>query len=129
RPALRYNGRCCGNNATVFRSSRWPEHSAVLTMNEGTAETMASRGLTGSLAHRSARHPWITLVAWVVVLGIGIMLASGLNDVLTTDADFTNNPEAVRGQDLVEERLRENEPLNELLLVSSDTLTVDDPEF
>ena len=98
-------------------------------MNEGTAETMASRGLTGRLAHRSARHPWITLVAWVVVLGIGIMLASGLNDVLTTDADFTNNPEAVRGQDLVEERLRENEPLNELLLVSSDTLTVDDPEF
>ncbi|MBA2453164.1 MAG: MMPL family transporter [Chloroflexia bacterium] len=90
---------------------------------------MTSRGFTGNMARRSATHPWITLIAWIVLLGAGIFFASGLGDVLTTDANFTNDPESVRGEKLIEERLRADEPLSELMIVRSDSYTVDDPEF
>ncbi len=90
---------------------------------------MTSHGFTGNMARRSAKHPWITLIAWIILLAAGIFFASGLGDALTTEAGLTNDPESVRGLEMIEERLRADDPLSELLLVSSDTYTVDDPEF
>lgn len=81
------------------------------------------------MAHRSATHPWITLIAWVVLLGAGIVFASGIGDALTTDAELTIEPESVRGENLIEDRLRADEPLSELLIVNSDSYSVDDPEY
>jgi RND superfamily putative drug exporter len=43
--------------------------------------------------------------------------------------DFTNNPESVRGEDLIKERLQPDEESTALVVVSSETLTVDDPDF
>ncbi|MEO8692920.1 MAG: MMPL family transporter [Acidimicrobiales bacterium] len=57
-------------------------------------------------------------------------LASALlGDVVTTDGNFTNKPEALRAKDLIEERLRGGEFLTELYIVSSPQTTVDDPAF
>ena len=90
---------------------------------------MASRGLTGRLAHVSARHPWRTLSAWLVILVVGLVLASGLNDALTTEMGFSNSPESVEGLELIEERLRPEETHYEFIIVNSSDLTVDAPEF
>ena len=53
-----------------------------------------------TLARASSRHPWRTVGVWAVILVAGFA-ASGvlLDSALTTDIDFTNNPEAKRAAD------------------------------
>jgi putative drug exporter of the RND superfamily len=90
---------------------------------------MASPLSTEGLARISARRPWWVLAAWVVVVILAALAAPMLGDALTTSADFVNKPDSVRGQDLLEERLRGPRALTETVIVRSDTLTVDDPAF
>ncbi|MCW5718291.1 MAG: MMPL family transporter [Bauldia sp.] len=85
-----------------------------------------------SLARRSARHPWLTIGAWVVALGIaGAAAALWLGDALTTANGFTTTPEAAQAQDLINERFFPPGPRDttEIVYIHSDTLTVDDPAF
>ena len=84
-----------------------------------------------SFARASSRHPWRTVVVWVLVLGGAIGLVAGglFGDALTNAIDFTNEPEAKEAARLVEERLRGEEPDSELILVISETETVEDPTF
>src|SRR5687767_14982604 len=84
-----------------------------------------------SFARASSRHPWRTVVAWVVLLGGAIGLVAGglFGDALTNAIDFTNEPEAKEAARLVEERLRGEEPDSELILVVSESATVEDPAF
>jgi RND superfamily putative drug exporter len=84
-----------------------------------------------SFARASSRHPWRTVVAWVLLLGGAIGLVAGglFNDALTNAIDFTNEPEAKEAARLVEERLRGEEPDSELVLVTSETTTVEDPTY
>lgn len=85
---------------------------------------------TESLARSSSRHPWITIGAWVLVLLVaGALVFSLLGDALTTEQNFTNNPEAIRAFDLLEERLRGPLRAKEIVIVRSETLTVDSPAF
>src|SRR6266545_2207060 len=85
---------------------------------------------TEALARASARRPWFVVGAWAAIIfasavAIGALLASGL----TTEVSLTNNPESQRAEDLLEDRLRGPEPTNEIIIVRSDTATVDDPQF
>ena len=86
---------------------------------------------TAGLAGFSARHPWRVLCAWLIVLVAGIVLASGLADVLTSEANLTATPDSIVGSDLLKERLRANhdEPLTETVIVTSERLTIDDARF
>lgn len=82
------------------------------------------------VARASARRPWLTVALWIVLLGAaGFVTSRFLADALTTDFDFTNRPESVRAQDLLEERLRGPETLHETYIVQSEELTVSDPAF
>ena len=58
-----------------------------------------------TLARASSRHAWRTVVIWAVILVLGFA-ASGalLSNALTTDFNFTNNPEAIRAQALLEQK-------------------------
>ena len=93
---------------------------------------MASKGqgFTGRLAARSARRPWLTLAAWGGLL-IAAMLISGLvAATFSTDINFTNNPEAQRGDNLLATRMDNGEPApDEYVIVDSATYTVDDVAF
>jgi RND superfamily putative drug exporter len=84
-----------------------------------------------AFARASSRHPWRTVVAWVLVLGgaIGVVASGLFGDALTNAIDFTNEPEAKEAARLVEERLRGEEPDSELILVASEAATVEDPTF
>ena len=85
---------------------------------------------TQSLARSSSRHPWRTVLLWVIgVMVAGSLIQSSLDDALTQDVGLTNNPEAQRATELLEERLRGPEHDTEMVIVSSTSSTVDDPAF
>jgi len=84
---------------------------------------------TESLARSGGRHPWRTLVVWVVaLLAAGVLSSLFLGDALTTDTDFTNDPEAKRAAGLLEERLRGTGEDVEFVVVTAER-AVTDPEY
>ncbi|MFQ5472481.1 MAG: MMPL family transporter [Dehalococcoidia bacterium] len=90
---------------------------------------MAEFGITERLARTSARRPWIVIGLWVAVFAAGLLFASGVGDVLTSDISLTNNPESTQADNLIEDRLRGPEQATESVIVVSETATVDDAEF
>ena len=85
---------------------------------------------TESIAKASSRHPWRVVAAWFVILvTAGALSAAMLGDALTTDFAFTNQPESVRGEALVDERFQLPDQTPQTFIVRSDTFTIEDPEF
>ena len=83
-----------------------------------------------TLALRSARRPWITIGIWVLVLLIAVALRVTLfDDAITTEFAPTSNPDSKRADDLIEDRLSGPKGTNEVIIVRSETLTVDAPAF
>jgi putative drug exporter of the RND superfamily len=77
---------------------------------------------TESLARSAGRRPWQTVIGWVVALLVAGTLSSQLlGDSLTTDTDFTNEPEAKTAARLVEERLHGPNEGTELVVVTAPT--------
>jgi RND superfamily putative drug exporter len=84
---------------------------------------------TEALARASARRRWVTLGLWIVAVAVAGWLSSQfLSEALTTDANFTNDPEAKRAAELVEDRFGEK-GVAEVFIVGSDSETVDSPAF
>ncbi len=91
---------------------------------------MFDRFGTASVARASASHPWRTVLAWVVVLAASVALVATLfADGVTSAFTFTSKPEAQRGADLIEKLRGVPASTNEVIVVQSATLTVDDAEF
>jgi RND superfamily putative drug exporter len=85
---------------------------------------------TEALARASARRPWLTIGAWFALLVVsGFLIMNLLGDALTTDADITTNPQSKQARKLIEDRLRGPQRVNEIVIVQSDSATVDDPAF
>jgi RND superfamily putative drug exporter len=85
-----------------------------------------------SLARASSRHPWRTLGLWLVlIVAMGGLSSALLGDVLNQDIAFTNSPESVRAQDVLDQRFTAgNEPdSTEYFVIQSQSLTVDEPQF
>ena len=82
------------------------------------------------IARACARHPWRVLGAWAVVLVVsGAMTALFLSGSLTNDEHFTSNPESARADALIAQRIPATDKPQELIVVRSNTLTVDSPAF
>ncbi len=90
---------------------------------------MANLFSTRGISQVSARHPWRVLSAWVLLLILAAVAASGLGDVLTTEMNFLNSPESAKGEKLLEERLRGPAPVSETIVIRADDITVDDAAF
>ncbi len=87
---------------------------------------------TGIIAGACARHPWRTIVIWLLLLAASLgSMALLLADATTTEMTFTNDPESLRGYNLIEEGFpgQGATATEEFVIVRSQTLTVDDPEF
>ena len=55
-----------------------------------------------SLARASSRHPWRTVGIWAAILIAGFAASAALlPSALTTDFDFTNNPDAKRAEQIL----------------------------
>ncbi len=83
-----------------------------------------------TLARASSRHAWRTVGIWAVILVIGFG-ASGalLSNALTTDFDFTNNPEAIRAQTLLEQKGLEQNVTPETFVMTGAPGAATDPAF
>ncbi len=84
-----------------------------------------------AFARASSRHPWRTVVVWVLVLGGAIGLVAGglFGDAMTNAIDFTNRPESKEAASLIESRLRGAEPDSEFVLVTSEAAAAEDPMY
>ena len=87
---------------------------------------------TRALAEASARHPWRTIAGWAVASTAAVAtIAVLLGGALTTDGEPTNDPQSVRARDA----LRQSFPpqpgtvVTDVVLVSSERFTTDQPEF
>ncbi|MGH2788710.1 MAG: MMPL family transporter [Actinomycetota bacterium] len=85
--------------------------------------------LTETLARASSRRPWVTIGLWLVaIVAAGALSSQLLDGVLTTDADFTNDPEAKRAAEVAEDRFGA-EGVTEIFLVTSESATASEPAF
>ena len=78
-----------------------------------------------TLARASSRHAWRTVGIWAVILILGFG-ASGalLSKALTTDFDFTNNPEAIRAQTLLQQKQLEQDVTPETFVMTKTDVNV-----
>ncbi len=67
---------------------------------------------------------WVALIVAALVTSTAL-----LGDALTTEFSFTNNPESKRADKLLEERLRGPRDIPEIVMVQSETLTVENEAF
>jgi putative drug exporter of the RND superfamily len=84
---------------------------------------------TEALAEHSARHPWRVISLWLVALvATFAVIGALLSGALTNQAHLTNNPDAEKGRALLEQWQGPTHD-NEVVIVKSDSLTVDDSAF
>lgn len=84
---------------------------------------------TEALAKASAIRPWRTLGIWVVSLVLaGLASSALLGDALTASIEFTDTPESVQAQQLVEETRGEVGD-SEFVVIASEATTADDPVY
>ena len=86
--------------------------------------------MTELLARVSARRPWATIGAWVALM----IIASALNvnlleSATTTEFRLAGSFESERASALLAERLPESQAITEIVVVQSESLTVEDPAF
>lgn len=79
---------------------------------------------TQRLATASARRPWLVVGLWITTIAIAGALASQLlADALTTEVGLTNDPEATRANELIEERFGEAGETEVFILSSTQRVT------
>ena len=84
---------------------------------------------TQRLAGASARRPWLVVGLWIAAISIaGYASSQFLADSLTTQIEVTNDPEAQRAADLIEQRFGAA-GVTEVLILSSEDATVTDASF
>jgi RND superfamily putative drug exporter len=85
-----------------------------------------------SLARASSRHPWRVIGIWGAVF-IAAVVVSGtlLSGVLTTDISFTNTPESIKAQNIIDVEFKSAQAGKdtEFVIVHSDSKTVSDSAF
>lgn len=82
------------------------------------------------LAVVCARHPWRTFAAWGVALVLSLAaIAVLLGSALTTEGEVTSKPESVKGLDLIDDRFAARDEVTEMVVVRSESGSVDDAAF
>ena len=85
---------------------------------------------TESLARKCARHPWLTIALWAMILAItGALAALILPGVITSDIEFTGTPESKRADDIIAEYFPDSTAVSELAIVTNEEIDLDHPDF
>ena len=86
--------------------------------------------MTDALARISARRPWITIGLWVVAVVVALGLSGQLlESATTTELRLSPGFESEDTRRLLEDRFPITQQVQEVVIVQSDSLTVDDPAF
>jgi len=87
---------------------------------------------TKTLALASAKHPWRTIGAWIVVTVLAVVtIVTLLGGSLTTEGAPTNNPESERAKDVQAAAFPPDAStaVSDIVVIRSDEYTVDAPQF
>jgi RND superfamily putative drug exporter len=83
-----------------------------------------------TLARASSRHAWRTVGIWAVILVLGFGASAVLlSNALTTDFDFTNNPEAIQAQTLLQQKQLEQDVTPETFVITGPEGATSDSAF
>ena len=85
---------------------------------------------TDRLARGSASHPWLVILAWVILfVAAGAAFSALFSDAVSSEFNLIGNHESKQARELLEDRLRGPRQFADIIVVKSETLTVDDPAF
>ena len=85
-----------------------------------------------SLARASSHHPWRVIGVWIALfVAMGAISGTLLAGVLNNDISFTNKPESIKAQDIVDQKFTAKQAgvSTEYVIVQSDSATIDDPAY
>ncbi|HET8651252.1 MAG TPA: MMPL family transporter [Gaiellaceae bacterium] len=87
--------------------------------------------MTERLARSAARHPGLTVGAWITAVVLSIaLIALFLGDALSGEAEQLNNPESEQAYQLIEERIPPTGDFTtDVIVVRASSLTATDPAF
>ena len=91
--------------------------------------------MTEALARASSRHPWRTIIAWLVVVVLSFAaIGMFLSDALTGDPDVTTETESKRANALLFERFphdreTEEQAISEVVILRSESGSAEDAGF
>jgi RND superfamily putative drug exporter len=83
-------------------------------------------GTTGWIARASARHPWRVLGLWVAIVALTFFAAGTMS---LTASPGTAGTEATRAKELIDERIRQETPPEEFIVVESQTTTANEEAY
>jgi uncharacterized membrane protein YdfJ with MMPL/SSD domain len=99
----------------------------------GRAPETAARRLSLSprrLAERATARPRRVLLAWAALVLVGLASTGALlSSALTSEGDVTSNPDSRQARELIEARLANPDAVDEVIVVRSESATVDDRAF
>ena len=85
---------------------------------------------TERLARASASHPWPVVILWVVLfLTMGALSNALFADSVTSEFNLIGSHDSKQAKELLEDRLRGPREFADIVVVKSDTVTVDDLAF
>ena len=85
---------------------------------------------TERLARGSSSHPWLVILAWVILfVAMGAASSALFADAVTSEFNLIGTHESKTARELLEDRLRGPRQFADIIIVKSETITVDDPVF
>jgi len=85
-----------------------------------------------SVARASSRHPWRTISVWLaLIVAMGAVSSTLLGGVLSQDVAFTNEPESLKAQEVIDRAFPESQQGNDTVffIVGSTAVTTANPAF
>ena len=85
---------------------------------------------TAGISRASAEKRWLVIAVWIAFFALaGLSTSLWLDDALTTEQQPLSQPESVQGENLLAERMGFEEPVTETVVVTSGSVSLDDPAF
>jgi RND superfamily putative drug exporter len=85
--------------------------------------------MTERLARGAARRPWLTVAAWLLIVGAAVALYALFGSAFKARENFISNPESKRASQVIAEVLPGASHPTEVLVVQSERLTVRDATY
>src|SRR4051794_41611628 len=129
-PAWRVDSRAVRASNAASKGAGMPVTPRPSSASKAEGPASASGLGPRRVAEFATRRPKRVRAVWGIVVLVsmglvGTLLGSGL----TSDSSLTNHPESDRAQQLIDQRLPGQDPVDEVIVVRSERLTVADAAF
>ncbi len=82
-----------------------------------------------AIGRRAVRFRWWLVGLWLVFVVVGAIFAPGIQDVFDRGVESGNTGESQRAADVIDSEFSSRSAFQQLLVLSSDKFTIEDPEY